>query len=558
MNQPLLQHFDLLATAPGGVARLRELILTLAVQGQLVPQDPTDEPASVLLRKIRAEKDQLIADGKIKRDKPLAPIGSEEQPYELPNSWGWVPLGSVIEIIRGITFPASEKTREPAQGRIACLRTSNVQQSIEWGDLLFVNRSFMAREDQLVKHHDIVMSMANSRELVGKVALVENIPQPEATFGGFLGVLRPIICDPRFAMLVLRTPYARAMLIDSSSQTTNIANVSLGKLRPLPFPLPPQAEQSRIVARVEELMRLCDALEAKGKLDAEQHAQLVRTLLGTLTDCASPAELAANWQRVAEHFDLLLDRPEAVDVLEQTILQLAVRGLLLPQDPSDEPASVLLKKIRAEKDRLIAEGKIKRDKPLAPIADEEKPFKLPQGWAWARFGDVSVNRDAERVPVSSSDREKRDKIYDYYGASGVIDKIDGFLFDKTLLLIGEDGANLLNRSTPIAFLANGKYWVNNHAHVIDATEEGFLDYLVLFINAISLEPYVTGTAQPKMNQAKLNSIPVALPPLEEQTHIITRVEELRQLCTDLRQRLTASRTTQAHLAETLVEAAGTV
>ncbi len=171
----------------------------------------------------------------------------------------------------------------------------------------------MGREDQLIQHHDIVMSMANSRELVGKVALIEQIPHAEATFGGFLGVMRPRKIDSRYAMAVLRTPYARALLIDSSSQTTNIANVSLAKLRPLPFPLPPEAEQSRIVTRVEELMRLCDALEAKGQLEAAQHAQLVSTLLGTLTQSETPAQLAENWQRIATHFDLLLDRPQAVD-----------------------------------------------------------------------------------------------------------------------------------------------------------------------------------------------------------------------------------------------------
>ncbi|MDZ7938806.1 MAG: hypothetical protein U5M53_11230 [Rhodoferax sp.] len=146
--------------------------------------------------------------------------------------------------------------------------------------------------------------------------------------------------------------------------------------------MPPLAEQSRIVTRVEELMRLCDALEAKARLEATQHEQLVRTLLGTLTTSTTPEELTDNWHRVATHFDLLLDRPEAVDALEQTILQLAVRGLLVPQDPQDEPASELLKKIRAEKDRLILEGKIKRDKPLPPIAEDEKPFELPQGWEW--------------------------------------------------------------------------------------------------------------------------------------------------------------------------------
>lgn len=230
------------------------------------------------------------------------------------------------------------------------------------------------------------------------------------------------------------------------------------------------------------------------------------------------------------HFDLLAGSAGGVAKLRELILSLAVRGRLVPQNPGDEPASELLKRIRAEKDRLIAEGKIKRDKPLAEIGENEKPFDLPGTWAWVRFGDASINRDGERIPVSSADRERRAKTYDYYGASGVIDRIDGYLFDKTLLLIGEDGANLINRSTPIAFLAHGKYWVNNHAHVIDTTHSNLMSYLCLFINAISLEPYVTGTAQPKMNQAKLNSIVVALPPLAEQSRIVAKVEELMALC----------------------------
>ena len=259
----LLSNLELLAAAPGGVARLRELILTLAVQGKLVPQDPADEPASRLLQKIRAEKDRLIAAKALKREKNEPALTDDELPFELPDSWSWVALGEVIDIVRGITFPADQKTREAAPGRIACLRTSNVQLAIEWDDLLFVDRSFMGREDQLIQHHDIVMSMANSRELVGKVALIEDIPHAEATFGGFLGVLRPRKIDPRFAMAVLRTPYARSLLIDSSSQTTNIANVSLAKLRPLPFPLPPEAEQSRIVTRVTQLRRLCFELRQR-------------------------------------------------------------------------------------------------------------------------------------------------------------------------------------------------------------------------------------------------------------------------------------------------------
>ena len=118
------------------------------------------------------------------------------------------------------------------------------------------------------------------------------------------------------------------------------------------------------------------------------------------------------------------------------------------------------------------------------------------------------------------------KTYDYYGASGVIDKVDRYLFDKPLLLIGEDGANLINRSTPIAFIARGKYWVNNHAHVLDYYNEELMQYMCLYINAISLVDYVTGTAQPKMNQEKMNSIMVALPPLAEQKRIVAKIEEL--------------------------------
>mgnify|MGYP004733126607 FL=1 len=158
--------------------------------------------------------------------------------------------------------------------------------------------------------------------------------------------------------------------------------------------------------------------------------------------------------------------------------------------------------------------------------DDELPFEIPESWCWVRFGAALVNRDAERIPLSVAQREKLQKKYDYYGASGVIDKVDRYLFDKPLLLVGEDGANLLLRSKPIAFITSGQYWVNNHAHVIDAVGGVDLRYIALFINATNLAPYVTGTAQPKMNQEKLNSIFVPLPPSTEQRRIVTAFEEI--------------------------------
>ena len=229
--------------------------------------------------------------------------------------------------------------------------------------------------------------------------------------------------------------------------------------------------------------------------------------------------------------------------LKNSILQWAIQGKLVPQDPNDEPASVLLERIRQEKERLIKEKKIKRDKNASIIyrgednsyyekflatgevkcIDEEIPFEIPQGWEWERFGNVMINKDSERIPLSVAQRQHLKKTYDYYGASGVIDKVDKYLFDKDLLLIGEDGANLINRSTPIAFIAKGKYWVNNHAHVLDVCSGMALSYVALFINAISLVDYVTGTAQPKMNQEKMNSILLAIPPVKEQHRILEKM-----------------------------------
>ena len=191
------------------------------------------------------------------------------------------------------------------------------------------------------------------------------------------------------------------------------------------------------------------------------------------------------------------------------------------------------KKLLAEwEDALKKNPKAKKPAPVvaSEIDEEEIPFEIPENWCWCRFGEITINRDSERIPLSVSQRELLEKKYDYYGASGIIDKVDNYLFDKDLLLIGEDGANLLTRSTPIAFIASGKYWVNNHAHVIDCNSNYInLNYIKFFINAISLAKYVTGTAQPKMNQEKMNSIPVALPPLAVQNAIVEKLEQVLPL-----------------------------
>ena len=214
-------------------------------------------------------------------------------------------------------------------------------------------------------------------------------------------------------------------------------------------------------------------------------------------------------------------------LLKQKILDLAIRGKLVPQDPNDEPASELLKRIRAEKEKLIAEGKIKRSKKAGDKPHYENvPFEVPESWVWTTIGELLINRDSERIPLSTAVREKQtNKIYDYYGAAGVIDKVDNYIFSERLLLIGEDGANLLSRSKDNAFFADGKYWVNNHAHVLDCTNKIALDFVAFVINAFSLDMYITGSAQPKLSQDNLNKILIPLPPLDEQRRLIEAKNE---------------------------------
>ena len=210
--------------------------------------------------------------------------------------------------------------------------------------------------------------------------------------------------------------------------------------------------------------------------------------------------------------------------LRQKILDLAIHGKLVPQDPNDEPASVLLERIKAEKEQLIKEGKIKRQK-KSTSSDMSHYGNIPTGWVWTTIGELLINRDGERKPVSLDIRNKQqDKKYDYYGAAGVIDLVDNYLFDDKLLLIGEDGANLLSRSKDNAIIAEGKFWVNNHAHVLDSPNKAILDYVAFVINAMVLDDYITGSAQPKLSQDNLNRIPIALPTLNEQQRIIAAIE----------------------------------
>lgn len=251
------------------------------------------------------------------------------------------------------------------------------------------------------------------------------------------------------------------------------------------IPLPPLPEQKRIVARVESLL---------GKIN--------------------------------EAKELIKEAKETFESRRSAILAKAFRGELTKkwreQHPDIEPADLLL--AQGEEDSLKETKKSSKQKIAPPPANF--PYELPKGWRWVKFGSCVENHNGKRVPVSGKERENRKGPFPYYGASGVIDSIDGYTHDGEFVLIGEDGANLISRNKPIAFLAKGKIWVNNHAHVVSCRIGILNDYLCHYINSIDLRPYVTGSAQPKLTKKMLNTIPIPLPSKEEQQEIVSLINNV--------------------------------
>ncbi len=548
-----------------GIKKLRELILELAVRGKLVPQDPADEPASVLLERIAAEKAELVKQNKIKKPKKLPEIGEDEKPFELPVGWEWVRLGDVVDVIRGITFPASEKSKTPEPGRVACLRTANVQDEIEWDDMLFVRSEFVKRDDQYICAQDIVMSMANSRDLVGKVALIANQPERQTSFGGFLSVLRPREVSPRYLMALLRASTNREILIGSASQTTNIANISLAKLNPLVLGVPPLAEQHRIVAKVDELMALCDQLELQTETSLDAHATLVENLLATLTDSQTPDELKDNWVRLSDHFDTLFTTEASIDALKQTILQLAVMGKLVPQDPNDEPASELLKRIAEKQARLILDGKLKT-RANWEIKGSELYFDSPASWEYIRLGNL-----AKFIDYRGKTPTKRSSGIRLITAKNV--RFGYISLEPEEFISNAEYTSWMTRGFPkIGDLLFTPEAPLGNVAVIDIEEKFALAQRAIcfqlhgstsahFLKLVIMSPAfqyqliqnATGMTAKGIKASRLKEIPVPFPPIAEQHRIVAKVDELMVLCDQLKSRLQQAQQTQLHLADALVE-----
>jgi len=554
--------------SPHGIKKLRELILELAVRGKLVPQDPNDEPASVFLERITKEKKRLIKEGKIKKQKPLPEISGDEKPFELTDGWEWAQLGNLSANIHyGYTAPA-----DYGKFGVRLLRITDIQNdSVNWETVPGCEIEEHKANDYLLENDDILI--ARTGGTIGKSYLVENI-DIKAVFASYLirvkrieGMYSPFIKTFLGSQLYWQQLYEHSM-------GTGQPNVNATALKGLVFPIPPLAEQHRIVAKVDELMALCDQLELQQTDSNATHQTLLETLLATLTTSANQRESAEAWQRIANHFDTLLTTEQSIDQLKQTILQLAVMGNLAPQDPNNEPASVLLEKIAKEKTQLIKEDKIKKQKFLPKINEDEKPFDLPNGWEWTRIGNASIFTEygmSEKtfdgingIPVLKMGDIQGGKVI-IGGQKLVPENVAGlpslYLKKWDLLYNRTNSAELVGK-TGIYDGPDDAYTFASYLIRIRCSKECLHPkYLNLYMNtplfrATQIEPHLKQQCgQANVNGTIMRNMIVPVPPIKEQHRIVAKADEMMALCNTLKAGLNNAQTIQVQLADVIVEQA---
>lgn len=553
-----------------GIKKLRELILELAVRGLLVPQDPSDEPASELLKKIASEKSKLTKAGIIKKGKKN-PLLEDDLLFEIPPNWEWTTLGDISEIApRNTLSDDTDVAFVPMPLITTSYDGAHAQEIKTWGEIKKGYTHFSNGDIAIAK---ITPCFENS-----KAAIFKDLKNGYGAGTTELHVARLIgeFVSSRFILLYLKAPMFLEKGKPKMTGSAGQKRIPASYFTSNPLPLPPLAEQKRIVAKVDELMALCDRLEQQQEDSVQTHATLVQTLLAALTTASEHSQFTEAWQRIAAHFDTLFTTESSIDQLKQTILQLAVMGKLVPQDPNDEPASELLKRIAAEKAKLAKAGIIKSEKPAPQISKEEFPLQIPNGWTLARFQSLPI---FYHVGLDRGKSEQgTDKKYRYFKMNNILntggfdlsdivsvdasdEEIEKFsLVSGDLLFNTRNSQELVGKTCVFHHDDNGPILYNNNILRARFSTPPISAVLDLWMRSPSgqseLEKLKSGTTNVwAIYQGKLEGLVCPIPPLAEQHRIVAKVNELMALCDRLKANLQTAQTTQLHLADTLVSTA---
>lgn len=487
---------------------LKNSILQLAIQGKLVSQDPNDESAEVLYAKIQAEKQKLIKEGKIKKDKPLPPITDDEIPFPIPSTWKWVRLGDCSTVYTGNSIPEDIKRHKYtgiSEGYdYIGTKDVNFDQTINYNN--GVKIPYSEPKFKLANKNSILLCIEGG-SAGRKLAIVDRA----VCFGNKLCSINPINISMMYIFYFIQSPYFRSIFNDNA--TGIIGGVSVNKLQELLIPLPPLAEQKRIVLKFEALDPLIKRYDK------------VETELAELTD----------------------DFPEQ---LKKSILQYAIQGKLVSQDPNDEPAEVLYTKIQAEKQKLIKEGKIKKDKSLPPITKDEVPFPIPSTWKWVRLNNLvdtirGITYGIVKMEYEPTKGVKAlrcsDVQYRYIDTTKVrlVDYKISEQYSRTILQGGELLINIRGTLGGCAIVPEKLKGCNiaREIAMVPLMQYTNKEYVLNVISSPYFQDKILGNlrgiAYKGLNLNILSNLLIPLPPLAEQHRIVAKVNELMQYCEEL-------------------------
>ncbi|HBB9957724.1 TPA: restriction endonuclease subunit S [Vibrio parahaemolyticus] len=575
MNKLITEHIDIWTSAVKtksisgrgsskklelyGIKKLRELIIELAIQGKLTASLDFKGSAKKSVEDAIVAKFNLSKERNIRGDKETY---SSDRAKGFPLHWETICVGQVAHVLGGKRVPKGYKLSEQPTDFVYLRVTDMKNQSIDESDLRYISEEvFKQISRYTINTGDVYVTIAGTIGAVGTIpphldgmSLTENAAK--LVFSGL---------SKKYLVTVLQSSFVTRQFNDAVNQMAQ-PKLSLNSIKHTCIPIPPLEEQEYIADKVDELMALCDQLEQQTEASIEAHQVLVTTLLDTLTNSADADELMQNWARISKHFDTLFTTEESIDQLKQTILQLAVMGKLVPQDPSDEPAAELLKRITDEKAQLVKEKKIKKQKALPPIAEDEKPFELPSGWEWCSLsslghffggktpsksnssfwgGDVLwvTPKDMKRTHIDDSE----DKITQAGVDSGL-----ALVEVNSLMCVTRSG--ILRRHFPVA-LAKKQCTVNQDLKVLSFYDKSVADYVLLMMQGF--EQHIldkltkTGTTVESLKFDEFSVYPFMLPPLKEQRRIVSKVEDLMIMCEELKARLKYSQITQQQLTDAI-------
>ena len=541
----LLAHYEKVADAPDAIGRLRRFILNLAVRGKLVEQDSDDEPASKLLKRIAAEKARLVKVGEIRKSKPLPKV-DEDTNFGLPPTWRWTRLGVVTSYIQRGKSPKYAVSDGSLVVSQKCVQWSGLDLTVAKQVTL---ESLTKYEDIRFLRHDDLLWNSTGTGTIGRVIRLVELPE-KLICDSHVTVVRCLEVDSEYIRTWLRSDHVYALIEERAAGSTNQVELTAQMANNQVIPLPPLAEQHRIVAKVDELMGLCDQIEAaRGKRKTTRDRLTAASLARLNAPDPNPAVFQDHATFALDNLIPLTTRPDQIKALRQTILNLAVRGKLVEQAPNDEPTGEALKRIGSEREELVQRKIIRREKPLAKIGADEPPFGIPPEWQWKRIGEVALFtqygtstksiHSEQGIPVLTMGNIQDGAVV--WGNEKKIpatsEELPGLFLEKFDLLYNRtNSAELVGKTGIYLGEDDCKTFASYLIRIQLSQTSSSPRYMSLAMNApvfreTQIVPLIKKqTGQANVNGTALKNMLVPLPPFAEQHRIVAKVDELMALC----------------------------